>query len=74
MYTKIFFRTQMNLDFIAEQGNKYELASGINNVKQDVTAETREFLEIQMEAEDNRDKARGPYITKSSHPSSQREC
>ena len=48
----------MNLDFIAEQGNKYELASGINNVKQDVTAETREFLEIQMEAEDNRDKAK----------------
>ena len=42
----------MNLDFIAEQGNKYELASGINKVKQDVTAETKEFLERQMEAKD----------------------
>ena len=51
------FQLEVPAAKLSKANNKYELASGTKNVKRYVTTETKEFLERQIAAEDQRNKA-----------------
>merc|ERR1719300_1523205 len=51
------FQLEVPAAKLSKANDDYELASGTKNVKRYVTVETKQFLERQMAAEDQRDKA-----------------
>ena len=51
------FQLEVPVGKQSKAGNDYELASGTKNVKRYVTSETKQFLERQIAAEDQREKA-----------------